>query len=187
MKFFNLLSFATIIAFSLILTSCDKDDPEIPNEEELITTVNFTLTPVDGGDSVTMSFEDLDGDGEEEPVIVGGTLSAFTVYNGSLDLLNKTETPAESVTEEIEEEDDEHQFFFETTVPGLTVVYSDADDDDFPVGLLTSVSTGDVGSGTLTVTLKHEPVKDAEFVAQGDITNAQGETDIQVTFPVNVQ
>jgi len=43
MKFFNLLSFATIIAFSLILTSCDKDDPEIPNEEELITTVNFTL------------------------------------------------------------------------------------------------------------------------------------------------
>lgn len=181
------LSLAMIFMFSIIFTACDKDDPIVENEEELITTVNFTLTSVTGGSDVELTFTDLDGDGDGDPVISGGTLQANTVYSGRLELLNELESPAEDITEEIREEDEEHQFFFATTVNGLTVTYGDQDEDANPIGLATSVATGAAGSGTLTVTLRHEPSKDAEGVSDGDITNAGGDTDIQVTFPIDVQ
>jgi len=39
----------------------------------------------------------------------------------------------------------------------------------------------------VTITLRHEPAKDATGVSDGDITNAGGETDISVNFPVEIQ
>jgi hypothetical protein len=35
--------------------------------------------------------------------------------------------------------------------------------------------------------LRHEPNKDALNVASGEITNAGGETDIEVSFPVTIK
>lgn len=176
-----------LMATTLLLFSACKDDPEVPNEEEVITTLNYTLTPVGGGTAVVLSFKDLDGDGGNAPVIVGGTLAANTVYNGEMELLNEQESPVEDITAEIKEEDDEHQFFFRTTVAGLTIAYADMDGDGRPLGLASAVTTTAAGSGTITITLRHEPNKSAAGVAAGDITNAGGETDIEVTFPVNVQ
>jgi len=128
----------------------------------------------------------LDGDGAGEPTITNGTLSVATVYSGALMLLNETEDPAESITEEIEEEDDEHQFFFSSTITDLQVAYADTDGDGKPVGLATTLTTSAAGSGTLTITLRHEPEKSASGVALGDITSAGGETDISVTFTITV-
>jgi hypothetical protein len=93
----------------------------------------------------------------------------------------------EEVEEEIEEEDDEHQFFFSTT-GGLnaTVAYDDTDGTN-PVGLKTKVTTAEASQGTLRVTLRHEPNKSAEGVSAGNITNAGGETDIEVEFDVTVE
>lgn len=177
----------SLIAISILMTSCDKDDPIIPNEEELITTLNYTLTPDGGGDAITLSFQDLDGDGPDAPTLTGANLLANQTYTGELDLLNESESPAESITDEIREEDDEHQFFFQSTVAGLSVAYADMDADGNPVGLSSTLTTGDAGSGNLTIILRHEPVKSAENVSSGDITNADGETDIEVTFAVEVQ
>jgi len=156
------------------------------NEEEVITTLTMTLTPT-SGDVVTLSFQDLDGDGANAPVITGGTLQANASYTGALELLNESESPAESITEEIAEEDAEHQFFFSSTVSGLSVAYTDTDGDGNPVGLSTTVTTGDAGAGNMTVILRHEPDKNADGVSGGDISNAGGETDIEVTFPITVQ
>lgn len=174
-----------LLSLLLFAASCDSEEPEDENEEEVITTLNFTLTG--NGETVTMTFSDLDGEGGNDPIITGGTLTANSTYSGSLELLNESEDPSEDITEEIKEEDAEHQFFFATTVAGLTVAYSDTDGDGNPVGLATSVSTGDAGSGNLTVTLRHEPNKSGAGVSDGDISNAGGETDIEVTFDVNVQ
>jgi len=171
----------------LLLSSCSKDEPMIPNEEELITTVNYTLTPVGGGSAITMSFVDLDGDGSGAPTITGGTLAANTTYSGSLELKNESESPAEDITAEIAEEDDEHQFFFESSITGLSVAYDDQDGDGNPIGLMSTLTTGSAASGNLIITLKHEPMKSATGVSSGDITNAGGETDIAVTLPINVQ
>lgn len=101
--------------------------------------------------------------------------------------MNESESPAEDITEEIEEEDDEHQFFFTSSVGGWSVSYDDADGEGNPVGLATKLTTTGAGSGSLTVILRHEPDKSASGVAGGSITNAGGETDIEVTFDVEVK
>jgi hypothetical protein len=175
---------------ALSFSSCKDDEPEdpiIPNEEEVITTLNYTLTPQDGGAAIVLSFQDLDGDGGDDPVISSGILAANSSYTGKLELLNETEDPAEDITEEVAEENEEHQFFFSSSISDLSVSYSDSDPNGNPVGIETLLNTGDVGSGTITVILRHEPSKSASGVNDGDITNAGGETDIEVTFDVDVQ
>ena len=42
-------------------------------------------------------------------------------------------------------------------------------------------------TGNLTITLRHEPSKNAVGVSDGDITNAGGETDVQAVFPIVIQ
>lgn len=169
------------------LNSCKKDDPKVENEEEVITTLNYKLTPENGGETVTLSFQDLDGDGGNAPVINGGTIKANTRYEGAITLLNEAESPAENITEEIEEEDKDHQFFFASNASGISVSYNDKDGDDNPIGLATILSTGDATSGSITITLRHEPNKGGEGVSTGNIANAGGETDIEVTLPVTVE
>lgn len=180
-------SLALLLSVLLVtMLSCEKE-PVVPNEEELITSLIFTLTPDGGGDAVVLSFEDLDGDGGDNPDISVENLAANTTYTGSLLLESTVDGVTENISEEVAEEDLEHQFFFATTVAGLTVSYSDTDPEGNPIGLDTEVVTGEAGSGTVTVTLRHEPNKSASGVADGDITNAGGETDIEVEFAVVVE
>ncbi len=190
MKKNYLLLLGLALMMSFVFVACEDDepeDPEIPNEEEAITTLTYTLTPDDGGMPVVLSFVDLDGDGGNDPVVTGGTLDTNATYVGAIVLLNDLETPPENITEEVEEEDDEHQFFFTTTVNGLDIDYADTDGNGNPLGLATTITTKAAGSGTITVILRHEPDKAAAGVSEGDIANAGGETDIEVTFDVDVQ
>lgn len=172
----------------LFMLSCEKENPIIPNEEELITTLSYTLSPSNGGTPVVLLFKDLDGDGGIPPTVTGGLLESNTIYNGVLDLLNESDSPAESITDEVNEEGDEHQFFFAKS-SGLdaAIQYVDLDVNGDPLGLKTDFVTGGTSSGTITITLRHEPNKSAAGVANGDIANAGGETDIEVTFNVEIQ
>ena len=183
----NYCQFLLIVTIALFFTACKKDDPVIPNEEELITTLSYTLTPTTGGAAVTLSFKDLDGDGGNAPIITGGTLIANQTYTGTLDLLNEAESPAESITEEVQEEAEEHQFFFQSTIADVVIAYTDQDADGNPIGLTSMLTTGAAASGAITITLRHEPNKSAAGVSGGDIDSAGGETDIEVTFPIEVQ
>ncbi len=184
MNFFLFLALISLTFF----TGCDDDDTLPPNEVELITTLIYTLTPVGGGAPAVFTFRDLDGDGGNPPVVTTATLRSGLTYTGSITVLNESETPAEDITEEIEEEDDEHQFFF-TIGSGLnlSIAYADTDEDGNPIGLATTATAAAASSGNLTITLRHEPNKSATGVATGDITNAGGETDIAVTFEVTIQ
>lgn len=186
MKSFNQLFFVLVLSVFLF-PACDPETPKDPNEEEVITTLKYILTPNGGGDVVTLTFEDLDGDGGNPPTITGGTLAANTTYSGTLVLLNETETPAGDIAAEVQAEAEEHQFFFQTTLSGVTIAYDDTDANNQPIGLNTVVTTTTAGSGTITVILRHQPDKSATNVSSGDITNAGGETDIEVTFNVDVQ
>ena len=121
----------------------------------------------------------MDGDGGDAPVIINGTLQANTVYDGTLELLNESEAPAEDISEEIKEEDEDHQFFF--SVSGnldLDINYNDQDGNGNPVGLASIATAGNTSQGQLTIILRHEPDKSATGVSDGDISNAGGETDI---------
>lgn len=176
-----------LLASVFLFPSCKKDADK-PNEEELITTLTMTWTPVGGGVPVVFSFRDLDGDGGNAPVITTAPLAAGTEYDVDITLLDETKSPADNITEEVAEESAEHQFFFQVTEGlGLTFAYLDTDTNGAPLGLRTRMITGAAATGTLRVILRHDLNKGVAGVPQGDITNAGGETDIQVDFPVVIQ
>ncbi|MGB3773738.1 MAG: type 1 periplasmic binding fold superfamily protein, partial [Leeuwenhoekiella sp.] len=169
-KLMTLLFLAAALA-----SSCSSDDdndiPELVNEEEVITTMNVTLT-APGGDVITFQSRDLDGDGPNAPVItVSGPLAVNTIYSGEVELLNQTETPADNITLEVMEENEEHQLFFSNTdALDVSFAYADTendydddasndDDDANPVGILFTLSTVEASSGTVSITLIHEPEK----------------------------
>ncbi|MGK0365434.1 MAG: hypothetical protein ACI85O_002500 [Saprospiraceae bacterium] len=182
----KLLTFCALF-FLFFATSCEDEMPIVELPEEVITTLTYDLVSEDGSDTVTLTFKDLDGDGGNDPEITGGALQSNTTYNGQITLLNESETPSEDITEEVAEEDDEHQLFFSSTGDLVAVTYEDVDENSAPVGLVTKLTTTVTGSTDLKITLRHQPTKDGENVAAGDITNAGGSTDIEVTFPVTVQ
>lgn len=172
---------------SFLLASCSSDDnsPEPVNEEEVITTMTITLSPQGGGATITLQSQDLDGDGPNPPAItVSGNLVADTTYDGGIVLLNETETPAENITDEVEAEAEEHQFFF-AVAGGLdaAISYANFDGDQNPLGTMFTLEAGNSGSGSLTVTLRHEPKKPND----GSLADAGGETDIAQTFNLTVQ
>ena len=178
--------FAIPVLALALFASCSDDDPAPVNEEEVITTMTIELSAT-GQSTVTLTTQDLDGDGPNAPVLtVSGALAANTTYTGSIELLDETDpNDVEDITVEVAEEDLEHQFFFASAIG--TVSYLDFDGDGNPVGLSFSLDTGAAVTGDFTVTLRHEPMKDAAGVSDGDITNAGGETDITETFSVTVQ
>lgn len=190
MRKINFIFTIGLTAVLMLFTSCVKDHPEdpiIPNEEEVITMLTLTLTPIGEGEVVVMSFQDQDGDGGAAPIVRGGTLVTDATYRGVLELFNELETPAGDITTEIKEEAAEHQFFFESTLEGVEVSYDDVDSNGNPIGLATTVMTGDPAAGSITIVLRHEPNKLAAGVSDGNLSNAGGETDIEVIFDVVVQ
>lgn len=186
MKFVRKNRAAYLVMGSLVLSACSNDDdnPLPVNEVEVITTVTVTLTPEGGGTAVTLQSRDLDGDGPTPPVIeVSGSLAGNTTYSGSIVLLNETVSPAEDITEEVAEEDEEHQFFFAFTGPISGVTYADEDGNGNPLGLAFTLTTLTAGPATLTITLRHEPKKPND----GSLADAGGETDVTQRFDLIVQ
>jgi hypothetical protein len=111
-------------------------------------------------------------------------MASNTSYDGTIVLLNETETPAEDITEEVAEEAEDHQFFF-NVAGGLdgTASYEDSDGDGNPLGIEFTLSAGGASNGTLTITLRHEPKKPND----GSLADAGGETDIAQTFELSIE
>ena len=183
LKYINPAKIFFLSLSAIAISSCSSSDDGPVNEEEVITTVTTTLTG--GGQTITLTSRDLDGDGPDAPVItVSGNLAANTTYNGSISFLNETVTPADNITSEIAEEGVDHQLFYQLPASLGTFIYTDADLNGKPIGLTFTLTTANAGSGNLSVTLRHQPNKSATGVATGDITNAGGATDAQLTYPV---
>ncbi len=186
----NLKLIALLLIPALFSTSCNNDDDNSTpvNEEEVITTVTTTLSG--GGQIITLTSRDLDGDGPNAPVkTVSGNLVAGVVYQGSTTFLNELANPAEDITEEVEEEGTDHQVFYQlaSSLGTVTYDYNNVDENGNPIGLEFSLVSGTSGStGLLTVTLRHEPNKTAANVSTGDITNAAGNTDAEVSFSITI-
>ena len=181
-KLFLTLLLATPLAF----TECGDDhDPHPDHDNELITTVVYALTPAAGSmaPAATITWEDLDGAGGAAPVITGGplTLRANTAYTGTITLLDKTKTPVANITDEVAKEKEDHLFIYEPTPANLvTVTRTDRDAKNLEVGLATRVATTAAATGTLKITLRHQP-------GTKNGTAAPGDTDVAATVPLVVQ
>lgn len=181
------------LSLVFIFVSCrKKDDPVTPpttgpvQEEELITTLAVHLHSVDGTQHLHMSFRDLDGEGGNAPVIDLDTLTANTVYEVELEVLNESVNPVIDITEEVQQEGELHQFFYQISGADLIVAYADQDVNGRPIGIFSTWTTGNVSSGSIRITLRHELDKSAAGVSDGNITNAGGDTDIEVDLPITV-
>lgn len=177
-----------LLIIGLQSCSSDDDNPEPVNEEEVITTMTIRFTPQGGGAELVLRTQDLDGDGPNDPVVTDNiAFEPNTVYNAEVEFLNELESPPEDITEEVLAEDEEHQVFYTIISSGdVTATYNDMDSNGNPVGVSFTLTTGSTSSNSMTVTLRHEPNKDASGVSDGDITNAGGETDIEATFSFSV-
>ncbi|MEM0939379.1 MAG: hypothetical protein AAF600_07465 [Bacteroidota bacterium] len=182
-----------------LITSCSDDDdtPSIEEETEVISRVVLTFTPTQGGDAVTATWFDEDGEGVGDPTIDKIELEEDIEYMLSVILTNTLVDPDENVTAEIAMEDDEHMFFFAFTENLFStptgngnvdnrddaIIYNDQDENGFPLGLSTTWTAGahTESTGEFRVVLKHQPnIKSATSTA------TDGESDIDITFPIDI-
>ncbi|MFO7745368.1 MAG: type 1 periplasmic binding fold superfamily protein [Psychroflexus sp.] len=179
MKIIKLLSLSLVATLVFSACSDDDDSPQVINEEEEITTLKVFLTPDGGQEFEAFSYTDLDG-GVSAPEVFTSPLIANTTYTGRMQFLNENEEPVEDITEEVVEEGEEHQVFFiaENSLD-VTTEYLDFDGNGDPLGVEFSLRAGEVSSGNLTFILIHEGDKSTP--------EADGETDIEVTFNVSIQ
>jgi hypothetical protein len=176
----SFLTFMLITLYAVTFTACDKDDNPKPNEQELITTVKLTFTPA-GGEPVSFAARDLDGDGGQPPVVEDIQLAAATSYTLQVEFLDESDPlQTEDLTEEVSGESAEHLVCFSATGSMAAPVASDQDSNGAPLGLVSAVSTDQAGAGTLQVSLKHEPDKQATDPC------STGETDAEVVFQVTI-
>jgi len=180
----------TITLVGLLMYSCTNDDdatpgaPITPNEEELITTVDLIFEDSLTSLRDTFSFNDLDGDGGNPPIIDTIRLSRGKVYSVSAEFKDASDpNDVEDITAEIKGEDDEHLICFEqTNISGLTIKRTDTD-GTYEVGLASRWETdfsATVSNGTLRLTLKHQP-------GSKDGSCAVGDTDVEIDFPIIIK
>lgn len=176
-----------IVGFAIltILAGCKEKNTVVdpPGEEEVITTVTLNLTET--GSSVVSQFvwEDIDGVGGNGPNRIDTMrVNVGRSYIGTINIENRSVTPAEVITSEIEDLADQHQFFFTVSNGVATVVATDLDSRSLPLGLNFMLTTGSVGDGTLTIALSHW-----ESATAKNGTTPSDETDISVTFPLRVE
>jgi hypothetical protein len=193
------LSLMTLCGVLVIFNGCKDDDPEPENVPELITKVVLRFTPP-GGAPVVVSATDPDGEGSQNLQLDGPiNLVKGTSYTLTIELINGLYNVGQDgydITAEVREEGDEHQLFFSwsdgvfSSPTGTgninstgTVNYQDEDDDGRPIGLTTSwTSAASSTTGKFfRVLLKHQP-----GIKSNSSTSVDGETDLDITFLLNV-
>ena len=177
----------------------DDVNPPVETETELITVLNITFINPVTQDTTFAVFSDPDGPGGNPPTMTPIILhytGENDKYFARIEVLD-TSNPNDlkDITLEIEEEADMHQFFYIPNADANEVVHisydpeEEKDSNGKPVGISSVWQLSGITdqNETVTITLRHQPNKGAAGVADGDITNAGGETDIEVTFQLEIQ
>lgn len=201
----NLFIAALAVSSLVFLIGCKVKDPVPENIPELITLATITFTPSGGssGSTIVVTATDPDNIGAQDIKVDGPiNLVKGTTYSLDIKLVDGLYQPTDTfydVSKQIEEEAEEHQFFFSWNA-GLfsnpagdgnidnrndPVNYgSSIDKNGRPVGLTTTwttASTPSTGSNSFRVLLKHQPDIKSEISKSAD-----GETDLDLTFIINV-
>ncbi|MBA4852650.1 hypothetical protein [Emticicia sp. BO119] len=183
----NRITISGLFAFALLfsLVACKDTSVDVEEENETITTVKLNFTS--GGTTQTFVFNDPDGDGGNAPTKFDNiSLKPNTSYTLTVELLDESKNPSESITEEVKEESDEHLFVFTPSPASLfTYTYGDKDARNFPIGLTGTLQTGATGTGKLKVQLRHQPPVNGKEVKDG--TPIPGSDDVNLDFNVNIQ
>ncbi|MFC5623846.1 hypothetical protein [Algoriphagus winogradskyi] len=186
-----------LVAFSI--SSCESEDPVPENDGEVITDVTLMFQEIDDtGAAVGSPFEFTASD--SEGIEVGGAPTVETVmlskgktYQMSIEVYNSIEN--EDITEEIQEEGDEHQFYFLgsafTSSPFLSYIYDDEGSELIGLkGIVSVQQSPGFSTAEMRVILRHDLDKNypgADNPNFTDYAQAGGESDLDITFPVVVE
>jgi len=178
----------SVLMAGVLITSCKKDKPEEPNDNEVITTMKLTFVPVGGGTTLTYLFDDPDGPGGAAPTQQEIVLATTKTYNVTVQLLDKTKTPVADVTLEVQSEPTAHRFYYEPTAPSnIAVSGLDNDTNGVPLGITSTWATGAVATGKLKVTLRHYPGTPPNKAIGDLVSSSKSSTDIEVEFNTKIQ
>lgn len=204
-SFLKILNPFLLAATIICLSTCKNEDPTPENIPELITKVILKFSPVGGGSSITVTATDPDGGGVQD-IEVDGPINLLkgSQYTLSLELINELYLPGDAdynITEAVEQEGEEHQFFFgfdegvfssptgmgnikdsASSIAG-SINYLDEDLGGLPIGILTSWTTigTAISSKSFRVVLKHQPE-----IKSSISTSLDGESDLDISFLLNV-
>lgn len=172
---------------SMLAVACKKESPQPEdNDNEVITTVELRFTEQGTTNAVSYKWEDLDGDGGNAPVIDEITLSPNKKYDVQLSLWDKTKTPAENITEEVEEEAADHRFYFiPTATSNITVNNLNNDGSGIPLGVTSQWTTTGAADGSVNIVLRHYP--EGGKAADDLVTSSKSSTDADVTFNTTIE
>ena len=182
-----------LVAFGF--ASCESEDPTKENDGEVITDVTLKFQELDASNALVgsvLSFKASDPQGIEvgkTPTIQSVSLAKGKKYQMTIEVTNAIK--GEDINQEILTEAAAHQFFFLGQVfdsSFLSIQYADA--GGIALGLKTIVtvssSTGTNNSNMLVV-LRHDLNKSFPGASNpnfANFTQAGGETDLDITFPV---
>jgi len=178
MKKLSFLPIFALLLTVLFVASCKPDDPDDPNEEEVITKVTLTIADAGTGALVqTAVYSDPDGDGGAGPVRFDSLrLDSGKVYNVSIALYDESDgANIKNITDEVREEAAEHLFCYTASGAQVTVVKTDSD-GTFPIGITSTWTAVSPSTGTMRVELRHQPN------GAKDGTCTPGATDVQLDF-----
>ena len=172
----------TKLCLVIFILSCSKDEPEVVNEEELITRVTLTVNKEGEAEKQVYAWN-LDGEKETDIILENNA-----VYEATISFENASNpNDIEDITAEVIEEADDHYVFFEkVNLSDLTIESSTSDIKDskgIALNVKTKWTTSVAGSGIVRVYLIHLPTTKA-----GDArADFGGETDVSVDFSISIQ
>jgi hypothetical protein len=179
------------------LASCESEDPVIENDEEVITDVTLRFTELDdSGNNVGAPFDFVASDPQGielgSPSIETVNLTRGKTYRMEILLYNSIAD--EDITEEVQEESDEHQFYFLGTAfvgsPILTYTYDDLNGESLGLnGQVIVAQSPGFNNANMRVVLRHDLDKSFPGADDPNFENfiqAGGETDLDITFPLVV-
>lgn len=195
MKNYTKLPLYLFAALGFALASCESEDPIEENEGEVITDVTLTFQEIDASNNPVgspFSFTASDPEGIEvgaTPTIETVTITRGKMYLMTIEVFNSIEN--EDITEEIEEEADEHQFYFlGSAIDNNILSISYADEGGIALGLQNMVnvsSSPGANNAQMRVVLRHDLDKNFPGATNPNFANfvqAGGESDLDITFPV---
>lgn len=175
------------VVFSILIfqISCEKEMPELVNEEEVITTVVLNLIDETGASQSVRWFLNpaVSNQASVDPIV----LKANTKYTVSVNFLNESDpTNPQTITADIVAEADDHQVFYEFTGNAISLSTSSSDTVDSennPLYLTSIWSTGtEASSGQVRIYLIHLPTSKSGQ----NRTDFGGETDVSADFPFQI-
>lgn len=198
----------TLVAWGAVwlagLVGCSTEEPKKEDTPEMITQVTLTFTAT-GEAPIAVTATDPDGEGVLDITVDGPiTLDMNKTYVMTINLVNglvAVGQPGYDITEEVAEEGTEHQFFFAWTDGAFTDPPGNGNVDNGPdpvnyaggsnskdingmnLGITTTwVTASAIMSGDFRIVLKHQPGTKTNIA-----DSSVGETDLDVTFTLNIQ